>query len=73
MTSRAVAVKPSGNRFTRFAGGIWAEMKKVVWLSRREATYLTLLVLGATVATGIVLYAFDTGFSLAIDKLILGR
>jgi preprotein translocase subunit SecE len=73
MTTRALAAKPAGNRFTRFFGGIWAEMKKVVWLSRREIVYLTTLVLVATIAIGIILYAFDLGFSTAIDKLLLGR
>jgi preprotein translocase subunit SecE len=71
MTTRAVAAKPAGNRFTRFFFGIWAEMKKVVWLSRREVTYLTLLVLGVTILMGVILYLFDWGFSTAIDKLIL--
>ncbi len=73
MTTRAVAAKPAGNRFTRFFGGIWGEMRKVVWLSRREGIYLTTLVIVATIAIGIILYAFDLGFSTAIDKLLLGR
>jgi preprotein translocase subunit SecE len=71
MTTRTVAARPAGNRFTRFFTGIWAEMKKVVWLSRREVTYLTLLVLIVTIIMGIILYAFDLGFSTAIDKLLL--
>jgi preprotein translocase subunit SecE len=71
MTTHAVAAKPAGNRFTRFFTGIWAEMKKVVWLSRREVLYLTVLVLVLTIATGIILYLFDLGFSTAIDKLLL--
>ena len=71
MTTRAVAAKPAGNRFTRIFTGIWAEMKKVVWLSRREVTYLTLLVLAVTILVGIILYGFDLGFSTAVDKLIL--
>ncbi len=71
MTTHAVTgAKPAGNRFTRFFTGIWAEMKKVVWLSRREVTYLTLLVLVVTIVTGIILYGFDYGFSQAIDRLI---
>ncbi len=73
MTTRALAAKPAGNRFTRFFTGIWAEMRKVVWLSRREVLYLTMLVLIVTIATGVVLYAFDLGFSTAVDKLIMGR
>jgi preprotein translocase subunit SecE len=71
MTTPAAANKPAGNRFTRFFSGIWAEMKKVVWLSRREVTYLTLLVLGVTVIVGIILYGFDLGFSTAVDKLLI--
>jgi preprotein translocase SecE subunit len=67
-----IAAKPAGNRFTRFFTGIWGEMKKVVWLSRKEAAYLTLLVLLATLASGIILYAFDYGFSTAINRLLLG-
>jgi preprotein translocase subunit SecE len=73
MTTRALAAKPAGNRFTRFFTGIWAEMRKVIWLSRREVLYLTMLVLIVTIATGVVLYAFDLGFSTGVDKLILGR
>lgn len=71
MTTSAAAVKPAGNRFTRFFSGIWAEMKKVVWLSRREVTYLTLMVLGVTVITGLILYGFDFGFSTLVDKFII--
>ena len=71
MTTRAVAAKPAGNRFSRFFTGIWAEMKKVVWLSRREVAYLTMLVLGVTILMGIILYLFDWGFSTGIDKLLL--
>jgi preprotein translocase subunit SecE len=71
MTTHAAVAKPAGNRFIRFFTGIWAEMKKVVWLSRREVTYLTLLVLAVTIAIGIILYALDLGFSTAVDKLIM--
>jgi preprotein translocase subunit SecE len=56
----------------RFIGEIIAELKKVVWLSRREAAYLTLLVLMVTVAVGILLGAFDWGFTKIVDKFFLG-
>ncbi|OGO07000.1 MAG: preprotein translocase subunit SecE [Chloroflexi bacterium RBG_13_56_8b] len=56
----------------RFIGEIIAELKKVVWLSRREAAYLTFLVLVVTVAVGIMLGAFDFGFTQLVDKLFLG-
>jgi preprotein translocase subunit SecE len=72
MTSM-VTTKPSGNRFTMFISGLWAEMKKVVWLSRREVAYLTGLVLLVTVATGILLGLFDWGFSTVVDKLLIGK
>ncbi len=72
MTSTVIA-KPSGNSFTRFFTGLWAEMKKVVWLSRKEVAYLTGLVLLLTVATGIVLGLFDWGFSTAVNKLLIGQ
>ncbi len=56
----------------RFIGEIIAELKKVVWLSRREAAYLTLLVLMVTVAVGILLGAFDWGFTKIVDRFFLG-
>jgi preprotein translocase subunit SecE len=56
----------------RFIGEIIAELRKVVWLSRREAAYLTFLVLVVTVAVGIMLGAFDFGFTQLVDKLFLG-
>ncbi len=71
MTTHAVAAKPAGNRFIRFFSGIWGELKKVVWLSRREAAYLTMIVLVVSIAVGIVLYACDLGFSTLIDHFIL--
>ena len=71
MTTQAVGVKQAGNRFTRFFTGIWSELKKVVWLSRREVAYLTMIVLIVSIAAGVVLGLFDWGFSTAVDKLIL--
>jgi len=70
MTTHSVAAKSASNRF-RFFTGIWAELKKVVWLSRKEAAYLTMLVLIVSILAGIVLYAFDLGFSTAVDKLLV--
>ncbi len=55
MTTRAVAAKPAGNRFTGSFTGIWGEMRKVVWLSRREVAYLTMLVLVVSIVAGIIL------------------
>lgn len=63
--------KKSSSRF-RFIGDIIAELKKVVWLSRREAAYLTALVLLVSVSVGIILGALDYGFSFIVDKLFIG-
>ena len=63
--------KRSGSRF-RFIGEIIAELKKVVWLTRREVAYLTFLVLIVSVTVGLVLGAIDYGFTNLINKLFLG-
>jgi preprotein translocase SecE subunit len=73
MTTHAAAAKPGGNKFTRFFTGIWYELKKVVWLSRREVAYLTLLVLVVAIAAAIVLGLVDYGFSTLIDKLLIAQ
>jgi len=62
--------KKIGSRFS-FISGIIAELKKVIWLSRREAAYLTALVLIIAITVGIILGALDYGFSELVDKLFL--
>ena len=66
------AAKRRGLRF-RFIGETIAELRKVVWLTRREAVYLTALVLIVAITTGLVLGAIDYGFSRLVDALFLGR
>ena len=66
------AAKRRGSRF-RFIGETIAELRKVVWLTRREAVYLTALVLIVAATTGLVLGAIDYGFSRLVDALFLGR
>ena len=56
----------------RFIGDTVAELKKVTWLSRREAAYLTALVLIVAVVVGIILGALDYGFSFLVDKIFFG-
>ena len=72
MTHHTVTAKKSGSRF-RFIIDIIAELKKVVWLSKREAIYLTALVLIVATAIGLLLGAVDYGFTQLVDKLFLGR
>lgn len=71
MTHQTAITKRVSSRF-RFFGDIIAELKKVVWLSRREAIYLTTLVLIVTLVMGILLGAVDYGFTQLVDKLFLG-
>ena len=71
MTHQTATAKRSGSRF-RFIGEIIAELKKVVWLTRREAIYLTVLVLIVAIITGVVLGALDYGFTELVDRLFLG-
>ncbi|HEX73742.1 MAG TPA: preprotein translocase subunit SecE [Dehalococcoidia bacterium] len=63
---------PKRSRF-RFIGETIGELRKVVWLTRREAIYLTFLVLVITITASVILGATDYGFSRLIDKLLLGR
>lgn len=57
----------------RFIGETIAELRKVVWLSRREVIYLSTLVLVVSVAAGLILGAFDYGFTSLVEKVFLGR
>ncbi len=49
------------------------ELKKVVWLTRREVAYLTLLVLIIAIVAGLVLGAVDYGFTQLVNNVFLGR
>ena len=62
-----------GFSITKFFGDIIAELKKVVWLSRREVVYLTVVVLIVAAIAGLVLGALDLGFTGLVDKFFLGR
>ena len=67
-----VITKRIGSRF-RLIADIVVELKKVVWLSRREVMYLTALVLVVSIAAGILLGAVDYGFTGLVEKVFLGR
>jgi len=57
----------------RFIGEIITELKKVVWLSRREVLYLSTLVLVISVAAGLVLGAIDYGFAALVEDVFVGH
>jgi preprotein translocase subunit SecE len=65
------AVKNQGKQRFKFIGEIIAELKKVVWPSRREATYLTTLVIVFTVVVAIILGVIDFGFSKLMNVILL--
>jgi preprotein translocase subunit SecE len=67
-----LTTKKNSSRFS-FVGETIAELKKVSWLSRREAFYLTALVLLVAITVGAILGAIDYGFSFLVDKLIIGN
>jgi preprotein translocase subunit SecE len=71
--TQPVVAKKRGFRLFNYFAEIINELKKVVWLSRRELLYLTGLVLIVTVITGIVLGALDYGFSQLVDKVFLAK
>ena len=70
MTHQTVTTKQSSSRF-KFIGETISELKKVVWLSRREALYLTFLVLVVTIIAGVVLGFIDFGFSALVERLFI--
>jgi len=63
--------KRDGSRF-RFFGDVIAELKKVNWLSKREAAYLTILILIVTAIVGVILGALDYGFTGFVSKFFIG-
>jgi len=72
MTRRTASAKPKGSKF-RFIGETISELKKAVWLTRREVVHLTVLVLIVAIIVGLFLGAIDYGFTHLIDELFLGR
>ena len=71
MTHRSATAKQSGSRF-RFISETIAELKKVVWLTRREVTYLTTLVLIVAIVMGLILGVTDFGFTKLVNNVFLG-
>jgi preprotein translocase subunit SecE len=68
MTHRTVTKR---SRFS-FIGETIAELKKVVWGTKREWAYLTFMVLIVAIIVGLILGGFDYGFTNLVDKLFLG-
>jgi preprotein translocase SecE subunit len=56
----------------RFFADIIAELKKVVWLTRREAAYLTALVIVVAGCAAAFLGLLDYGFTELINRVFIG-
>ena len=69
---QADTVKRGSRRF-KFIRETVSELKKVVWLTRRELVYLTALVLIVAGVMGVLLGILDFSFTRIIDGLFLGR
>ncbi|RJQ40446.1 MAG: preprotein translocase subunit SecE [Dehalococcoidia bacterium] len=68
----AATATKSRKRFAIF-GETVSELKKVVWLSRREIVYLTTLVVLVAAVTGLVLGLLDLGFARLVNDVFLRR
>jgi preprotein translocase subunit SecE len=55
----------------RFAAEIISELRKVVWPTRDDVVYLTIVVVVVTLILGAVLGAIDIGFGWFIEKTLL--
>jgi preprotein translocase subunit SecE len=61
----------SGLGLPRFATEIVSELRKVVWPTREDVVYLTVVVVVVTLILGAVLGAIDIGFGWFIEKTLL--
>jgi preprotein translocase subunit SecE len=71
--TQPITAKKKGFRLFSYFAEIFNELKKVVWLSRRELIYLTGLVLIVTIATGAVLGGLDWVFSKLVENFFVGK
>ncbi len=63
MAKKKAATKKSGNPVTRYLREMIAELRKVSWPSRQEATQLTLIVLVVVTVMSIFLGTLDLIFA----------
>jgi preprotein translocase subunit SecE len=68
---RQVSTKGQGKQRFKFVGETVAELRKVVWPTRQEATYLTTIVIVVTVAVAMTLWVVDLGFSELMNVILL--
>jgi len=71
--TQPTATKRKGFKLFSYFGEIINELKKVVWLTRREIAYLTGMVLIVTIIAGIILGTLDYGFSELVSRIFMGK
>lgn len=69
--SRQVSIKGERRSRFKFIGETISELRKVVWPTRQEATYLTTIVIVVAVSVAIALYVIDFGFSKLMNVVLL--
>ncbi len=70
MAKSVVAKEPKENAIVRYFRDTWVELKKVSWLSRSEATRLTLVVIVVAAFMSVVLSLMDWVFSSILGLLL---
>ena len=68
----ASASRGKSNWLVKYVNDTIGELKKVVWLTRRETAYLTVMVIIVTIITGVILGGLDYGFTKLIGKVFIG-
>ena len=71
-TQRTATNKRKRSRFSIF-GEVIAELKKVVWPSRRDVVRLSIMVIVVSAAVGLMLGIADYGFTELVNRVFLGR
>jgi preprotein translocase subunit SecE len=67
---RQVLARGQEKQRFRFIGETISELRKVVWPTRQEATYLTTIVIVITVVIAIILWVIDVGFSEMMNVIL---
>jgi len=72
MTQASTKTKKKGFRLFTYIGEVVNELKKVVWLSKRETAYLTGIVLLVVIVASIFFGAIDYGFTELVRRVFIG-
>ena len=63
--------KGQGKSRFRFFGETVSELRKVVWPTRQETTYLTTIVIVVTLVIAFIMWVVDVGFSELMNVILL--